>query len=199
MVAVSLKKKNDIPYNSISKVIDNETIATLDKSNRKLLIHTIDGVLLKSISVPFGLAMNVKNHTVYIGGNANDGEVCYRVDLDSKDLLLQNINLPIPMGWGKAVDDFAVDWIEEANSLAFAYTGTPDGEETCDESEKIIQAIQNADGILSRAEIIKISGVSERTVDRMLKSLVEKGILLAKKSGRFMDYFLTDDKGNTEE
>jgi len=101
--------------------------------------------------------------------------------------------------WGKAVDDFAVDWIEEANSLAFAYTGTPDGEETCDESEKIIQAIQNADGILSRAEIIKISGVSERTVDRMLKSLVEKGILLAKKSGRFMDYFLTDDKGNTEE
>jgi len=98
----------DIPYNSISKIIDNETIATLDKSNRKLLIHTIDGVLLKSISVPFGLAMNVKNHTVYIGGNANDGEVCYRVDLDSKDLLLQNINLPIPMGWGKAVDDILI-------------------------------------------------------------------------------------------
>jgi len=98
----------DIPYNSISKIIDNETIVTLDKSNQQLLLHTIDGVFIKSIKVPFGLAMNVKESVVFIGGNANGGEVCYMVDLDSEDQVLQNINLPVPMAYGKAVDDILI-------------------------------------------------------------------------------------------
>ena len=98
----------DIPYNSISKIIDNETIVTLDKSNQQLLLYTIDGIFIKSIKVPFGLAMNVKDSIVYIGGNANGGEVCYMVDLDSEDQILQNINLPVPMAYGKAVDDILI-------------------------------------------------------------------------------------------
>ncbi len=106
--AVKILNEFDIPYNSISKIIDNKTIVTLDKSNKQLLIHTIDGTYIKSIKVPFGIAMNVKESVVYIGGNANDGEVCYMVDLASEDQTLKNIKLPVPMAWGKAVDDILI-------------------------------------------------------------------------------------------
>ncbi len=105
---VKILHKFDIPYNSISKIIDNKIIVTLDKSNKQLLLHTIDGVFIKSIKVPFGLAMNVKESVVFIGGNANGGEVCYMVDSDSEDQVLQNINLPVPMAYGKAVDDILI-------------------------------------------------------------------------------------------
>jgi len=98
----------DIPYNSISKIIDNKIIVTLDKSNKQLLLHTIDGTYIKSIKVPFGIAMNAKENVVYIGGNANDGEVCYMVDLASESQTLVNIALPEPMSYGKAVDDILI-------------------------------------------------------------------------------------------
>lgn len=98
----------NIPYNSINKIINNETIVTLDKENKQLLFHTIDGNFIKSLDVPFGMAMNVKESVVYIGGNARSGEVCYMVDLDSQDQVLQNIDLPVPMAWGKAVDDILI-------------------------------------------------------------------------------------------
>ncbi len=100
--------KIDIPYNSISKIVDNKTIATLDKENKQLLFHAIDGSFIKSMDVPFGIAMNVKDSVVYVGGNARDGEVCYMVDLESETQSLQNIELPVPMGWGKAVDDILI-------------------------------------------------------------------------------------------
>ncbi len=98
----------DIPYNSISKIINNETIVTLDKENKQLLIHTIDGDFMKSMNVPFGMAMNVKDSVVYVSGNARSGEVCYMVDLDSESQTLENIDLPEPMSYGKAVDDILI-------------------------------------------------------------------------------------------
>jgi len=106
---VHIINKVDIPYNSISKIVDNKTIATLDKENKQLLFHAIDGSFIKSMDVPFGIAMNVKDSVVYVGGNARDGEVCYMVDLESEMQNLQNIELPVPMGWGKAVDDILIE------------------------------------------------------------------------------------------
>jgi len=110
VIAGTIKPVNelDIPYNSISKIINNETIVTLNKENKQLLFHTIDGSFIKSMDVPFGIAMNVKESVVYVGGHARDGEVCYMVDLNSKDQALQNIKLPVPMAWGKAVDDILI-------------------------------------------------------------------------------------------
>ena len=105
---ITIIAKFDIPYNSISKIINNETIVTLDKAEKRLLLHNIDGSFIKSIRVPFGMAMNVKEHVVYIGGNAREGEVCYMVDLESKNHAIQNITLPEPMSCGKAVDDILI-------------------------------------------------------------------------------------------
>ena len=105
---VNIVAKFDIPYRSISKVIDNETIVTLDKSEKQLLLHNIDGTLLKSIDVPFGITMNVKDHVIYIGGDASDGEVCYMLDLKNDEFTLKNIQLPKPMSHGKAVDDILI-------------------------------------------------------------------------------------------
>ena len=68
----------------------------------------MDGTFIKSIRVPFGIAMNIKENVVYIGGNARGGEVCYMLDLDSDDQHLQNIELPEPMSYGKAVDDILI-------------------------------------------------------------------------------------------
>ena len=98
----------EIPYNSISKIIDDEIVVTLDKDNKQLLLHNMEGNLIKSIPVPYGIAMNVKEHIVYIGGSAENGEVCYLLDLDSKDYALQNIHLPVDMAWGKAVDGILI-------------------------------------------------------------------------------------------
>ena len=113
VVEVSENKVNiltsiDIPYNSISKIINNETIVTLDKDNKQLLLHNMDGSFIRSIRVPFGIAMNIKESVVYIGGNARDGEVCYMVDLNSESQTLVNINLPEPMSYEKAVDDILI-------------------------------------------------------------------------------------------
>ena len=105
---VNIITKFDIPYRSISKVIDNETIVTLDKAEKRLLLHTIDGTFRKAIDVPFGITMNVKDHVVYVGGYAREGEVCYMLDLKSDAHVLQNILLPEPMSWGKAVDDILI-------------------------------------------------------------------------------------------
>ena len=96
--------------------------------------------------------------------------------------------------WGKAVDDFAVDWIEESNSLKFVYGGTSGAEELCDKSEKIIQVIRDADGMLSKSEIVRRSGISDRTIQRRIPPLVEKGILLPEKKGRIMNYTLIDNQ-----
>ena len=100
--------------------------------------------------------------------------------------------------WGKAVDNFAVDWVEGANSLKFTFGGTPDSEEPCDKYEKVIQVIQDADGPLSRYEIIKRTAMKEKTVDRRLSSLVEKGILSAERAGKFMNYSLVNSQGKKD-
>ncbi len=100
--------KIDIPYNSISKIINNETIITLDKKNKQLLLHTIKGTLFQSLDVPFGITMNVKDRVVYVGGDASEGEVCYLIDLDAEPLAIKNIDLPEPMSYGKAVDDILI-------------------------------------------------------------------------------------------
>ena len=81
---------------------------TLDKDNKQLLLHNMDGSFIRSMRVPFGIAMNIKDSVVYVGGNARSGEVCYMVDLSSEDQVLQNIELPVPMAWGKAVDDILI-------------------------------------------------------------------------------------------
>jgi archaellum biogenesis ATPase FlaH len=96
--------------------------------------------------------------------------------------------------WDKAVDDFAVDWIEKNNSLEFVYGGTPDSEESCDKSEKIIQVIRDADGTLSRTEIIKRTKIPEKTIKRRLKALVEREVLSSEKKGKFMNYSLIDNQ-----
>ncbi len=105
---ITVISKIEIPYNTISKIVDNKTVVTLDKNNQQLLLHNINGSFIESIDVPFGLAMNVKGNIVYIGGNAREGEVCYMLDLSVKEHSLTNINLPVPMAWGKAVDDILI-------------------------------------------------------------------------------------------
>ncbi len=105
---INILGKIDIPYNSISKIIDNETIVTLDKESKQLLLHNMEGNLVQAIKVPFGIAMNTKEKIVYIGGNARSGEVCYMVDLEAETQTLKNITLPVEMGWGKAVDDILI-------------------------------------------------------------------------------------------
>ena len=101
--------------------------------------------------------------------------------------------------WGKAVDNFAVDWVEGVNSLKFTCSDIIESDEPCDKSEKIIQAIRDSNGTLSRSAIIKTTEISEKTVDRKLKILVEKGILLSEKNGKFMNYSITNNKGDIKE
>ena len=96
--------------------------------------------------------------------------------------------------WAKAVDDFTVNWIEEPNSLKFVYGGTSGAEELCDKSKKIIQVIRDAGGMLSKSEIVRRSGISERTIQRRIPPLIKKGILLPEKKGRSMYYSLIDNQ-----
>ncbi len=100
--------KFDIPYNSVSKIVDNKIIVTLDRNRKQLLLHKIDGTYLKSTKVPFGITMNIKDNIAYVGGNAQNGEVCYMIDISSESLGIQNIKLPEPMTSGKAVDDILI-------------------------------------------------------------------------------------------
>ena len=101
--------------------------------------------------------------------------------------------------WGKAVDDFAVDWIEGDDTLAFACSDIIESDEPCDKSEKIIQAIRDNNGTLSRTEIIKRTGIPEKTFERRLKTLVEREVLLSERKGKFMDYSLIDNQEKIEE
>ncbi|MEA3456352.1 MAG: leucine-rich repeat domain-containing protein, partial [Campylobacterota bacterium] len=105
---VKIVGKLDIPYNSISKITANKTIVTLDKGSKKLLLHNLKGEFLDSYPVRYALAMNIKDDVVYIGGNANDGEVCTILDLSAEDPRLVNLELPVEMSWGKAVDDILI-------------------------------------------------------------------------------------------
>ena len=100
--------KFDIPYDSTSKILNNKTIATLDRKNKQLLFHTIEGIFMKSIKVPFSMTMNVKGNVVYVGGHSSKGEVCYMINLDNEPLAIKNIHLPKPMTSGKAVDDILI-------------------------------------------------------------------------------------------
>ena len=95
-------------YNSISKITDSGMIATLNKAARKLMLHTLQGELLRTVNVPFAQAINTKGAIVYIGGDATNGEVCYMLNMENAESTLQNITLPEPMTWGKAVDDILI-------------------------------------------------------------------------------------------
>jgi hypothetical protein len=106
--SIDILGRIDIPYDSTSKIANNGTIVTLDKKNKELLLHTMDGSHLDTFDVPFGIAMNLKENVVYIGGDARNGEVCYLLDLTSDNPILQNIDLPEPMSEGKAVDDILI-------------------------------------------------------------------------------------------
>ncbi len=101
--------------------------------------------------------------------------------------------------WGKAIDDFAVDWVEGDDTLAFVCSDIIESDEPCDKSEKIIQVIQDADGTLSRIEIIKRTEIPEKTVERKLKGLVGKKLLSSEKKGKFMNYSLIDNQEKIEE
>ena len=94
--------------------------------------------------------------------------------------------------WAKAVNNFAIDWVEVDKTLEFVYSDEIEEEETCDKVEVILQTIGEAGGSLSRSEIIKRTEISEKTVERRLKDLLSKNVLTQKREGKFMNYQLND-------
>lgn len=102
---IALISKIDIPYKSISKVTQNRKVITLDQKNKLLLIYQMNGEYIKSIPLPFGRTMNVRDNIVYVGGSVGSGEVLYMVDTSCEEYPIKNLKLPEEMVYGKAIDD----------------------------------------------------------------------------------------------
>ena len=95
--------------------------------------------------------------------------------------------------WDKAVNSFTVDKVEGDKTLEFVYSDEIEEEETYDKAEVILQTIRDAGGSLSRSEIIKITEIPEKTVERRLKALVSTDVLTPEREGKFMNYKLVDN------
>jgi hypothetical protein len=109
--------KIDISYNSISTIIDSKKIVTLDRGNEErrygepadIIVHSLDGELLETFSVPYTEAINSKHNVVYLGGGIESGEMCGYIDFDKSDRTLHYIKLPIEFSIeGKAIDDILI-------------------------------------------------------------------------------------------
>lgn len=107
---INIIAKINIPYKSISKIMQDTTIVTLDKQNKKIILHNYDGKYLETICIPLKtcLSMNIKNRVVYIGGTSKDNEACFMIDFSTKYHQPIKIELPGVMVYGKGVDDILI-------------------------------------------------------------------------------------------
>lgn len=99
--------KIDIPYESVSKVINNNQIVTLDKNNNQLLVHNLTGQLENTIDTKLekSYTINARGSVVYIGGASQEKEKCFFIDISNKHLQIQALKLPKFMALDKAIDD----------------------------------------------------------------------------------------------
>ena len=111
---ISIVRTIDIPYNSISKITNNNLIVSLCLELEELRICDISGQLItKKTHSPFK-ALAVKQNTAYLGGeyDNNDwreqGEMFSIIDLDMAEIELKNIDLPVKVIEGKRIDDILV-------------------------------------------------------------------------------------------
>jgi hypothetical protein len=100
---------------SFAKTIDSKSIIVNDKFicsiDSLISVFDINGNLLKEINSDFeATCLNSKNKVVYFGGRykSNSGEIFAILDLENKDFKLEKINIPIEVGYGKAIDDVLI-------------------------------------------------------------------------------------------
>lgn len=97
--------------NSKSIIVNDEFICSIDSL---ITVFDIKGNLLKVINSDFeAISLNSKNKVVYFGGNSsyhgtNTGEIFAILDLGNKDFKVKNIQIPIEVRYGKAIDDILI-------------------------------------------------------------------------------------------
>jgi hypothetical protein len=113
--------KINIPYNTKSVISENGLIISLstNKDSSELYFHDMTGRLIKKIKTNKYKAISIKSNTLYLGGiyenrfdNSfglnKEGEIVSIIDLENNDFTLDNIELPIEVKKGKAIDDILV-------------------------------------------------------------------------------------------
>ncbi len=103
----------DVPFNSKSVISDNGLIATLFFDDHLLKIHEVNGTLINEINNFPYKAIACKQNTVYLGGEygeetSRQGEVFKLLDLETRNFELKEIELPIKLSEGKAIDDLLI-------------------------------------------------------------------------------------------
>lgn len=110
---ITIEKTIDIPFNSISKVTDNNLIVSLCHEPYELRIFDKTGKLIIKKEKGFKYkALAIKGNVVYLGGiyTGGDykGEMFSIIDLNNPGILIEDIKLPIKAVKGKAIDDILI-------------------------------------------------------------------------------------------
>lgn len=108
-----IREVGSFPKTTDSKsiIVNDEFICSIDSL---ITVFDIKGNLLKEIKSDFeAISLNSKNKVVYFGGKsshkgANAGEIFAILDLGNKDFKLENIQIPINVSYGKAIDDILI-------------------------------------------------------------------------------------------
>ena len=108
-----IREVGSFPKTTDSKsiIVNDEFICSIDSL---ITVFDIKGNLLKVINSDFeATSLNSKNKVVYFGGKSSDngtnaGEIFAILDLGNKDFKLENIQIPIDVSYGKAIDDILI-------------------------------------------------------------------------------------------
>ena len=108
-----IREVGSFPKTTDSKsiIVNDEFICSIDSL---ITLFDIKGNLLKVINSDFeATSLNSKNKVVYFGGKSSDngtnaGEIFAILDLGNKDFKLENIQIPIDVSYGKAIDDILI-------------------------------------------------------------------------------------------
>ena len=104
---------SSIPSYHYSKsiVVNNSFVVRIDKA---IWIYTIDGILIRKLSVDFKLkCINSKENIVYLGGETvfidnKVGEIVAYFNLDKDEIDIVKLKIPIDITYGKSIDDILI-------------------------------------------------------------------------------------------
>jgi 5'(3')-deoxyribonucleotidase len=112
---INIIKTIDIPYQSINKFTENNLIASQCTATNEFRVYNSEAELLISKPDCKYRAMEIKQNTVYLGGeytlageNKKEGEMFSIINLENPENEIENISLPIKVIPGKSIDDILI-------------------------------------------------------------------------------------------
>lgn len=105
----------DAPYNSKSVITANNQIVSLCFTQKALRIFNLDGKLINEILNIYHKSIACKKNTIFLGGEVTDtryelcGEMCSTINLESSNITLKEIEIPVKIVKGKSIDDILIE------------------------------------------------------------------------------------------